>query len=60
MTLFSQHVNLGEKESIIKAMLKCMNANMSKEQLIALFQKHHRKKFSDFVGPDSWTFFNRL
>jgi len=34
-----------------------MNANTSKVQL---FQKHHRNNFSDYVGPDSWTFFNLL
>jgi len=24
----------------------------------ALFLKHRWKKYSDFVGPDSWTFFS--
>jgi len=71
MALFSQHVNLCEKESIRKAILKCMNANTSKElmpfskniigkSLVILLDLTIFNLPKTLVKNSCWTFFNLL
>ena len=58
--VFSDHVSTFDKKGIKKAMLKCTDKIASQKQLMPFSDDFTEKSFCDFVGPDSWTFFNLL
>ena len=58
MVLFSEHVNAAEKQSIRRAMLKCKEGVCSQKQQMPFSKNIIGKSLKDYIGPDSWTFFN--
>ena len=58
--LFSDHVSSFDKKGIKKAMLKCKDKIASQKQLMPFLDDFTEKSICDFVGPDTWTFFNLL